>query len=220
VLLDEIEKAHPDVFNMLLQIMEEGRLTDSFGRHVDFKNIILIMTSNIGAERIMSQDPFGFMKRDEEVNYEKMKEMLMAELERHFRPEFINRLDEVVVFHKLTHADLLRILDLELAKVNARLKEHGLQLELTDKAREYLLEKGTDEKFGARPLKRTLSSMVEDPLSEDILRNKYAGKNVVRVGIQTGPGADDRKLIFEGETVPEEQPAKAEPAVAGANETT
>ena len=108
VLLDEIEKAHPDVFNMLLQIMEEGRLTDSFGRHVDFRNVILIMTSNIGADRIMSQDPFGFIKRDDDVNYEKMKEMLTSELERHFRPEFINRIDEVVVFHKLTHADMLQ----------------------------------------------------------------------------------------------------------------
>jgi ATP-dependent Clp protease ATP-binding subunit ClpC len=110
VLLDEIEKAHGDVFNMLLQIMEEGRLTDSFGRHVDFKNVILIMTSNIGADRIMSQDPFGFMKRDENLNYEKMKEMLTGELERHFRPEFINRLDEVVVFHKLGKPDLIQIL--------------------------------------------------------------------------------------------------------------
>ncbi len=196
VLLDEIEKAHPDVFNMLLQIMEEGRLTDSFGRHVDFRNVILIMTSNIGAERIMSQDPFGFMKRDEELNYQKMKEMLTGELERHFRPEFINRIDEVVVFHKLTHDDMLHIVDLELTKVNARLKPRGLRLELTPAAREFLVEKGTDEKFGARPLRRTLSTMIEDPLSEDILRHKYAGKNLIRVdaaGVE-----DERKFVFEG----------------------
>ena len=219
VLLDEVEKAHTDVFNMLLQIMEEGRLTDSFGRHVDFKNIIIIMTSNIGAERIMSQDPFGFMKRDEDVNYEKMKDMLMSELERHFRPEFINRLDEVVVFHKLVHDDLIKILDLEMSKVNNRLKEHGLQMEFTTAAKEFLLEQGTDEKFGARPLKRTISSLVEDPLSEDILRNKYAGKNMIRVDVENGQDEDDKKLVFRGESVPTEPEKKEEPAPATAEAT-
>jgi ATP-dependent Clp protease ATP-binding subunit ClpC len=213
VLLDEIEKAHPDVFNMLLQIMEEGRLTDSFGRHVDFKNIIIIMTSNIGAERIMSQDPFGFMKRDEELNYEKMKAMLMSELERHFRPEFINRLDEVVVFHKLTHDDLINILDLELGKVNARLKEHGLKLILTPEAKEFMLEKGTDEKFGARPLRRAISTHIEDPLSEDLLRAKYAGKNIIRVKVEGED--DDRKFVFEGDTV-EPETKSPEPAATAA----
>ena len=217
VLLDEIEKAHPDVFNMLLQIMEEGRLTDSFGRHVDFKNIIMIMTSNIGADRIMSQDPFGFMKRDDDLNYEKMKTMLMSELERHFRPEFINRLDEVVVFHKLTHDDLISILDLELGKVNLRLGEHGLRLEFTPEAKEYVLEKGTDEKFGARPLRRCISTMVEDPLSEDLLRNKYAGKNVIRVKVEDDD--DVKKLVFDGENVPDEPAAKEDVAIAGAETT-
>ena len=218
LLLDEIEKAHTDVFNMLLQIMEEGRLTDTFGRHEDFKNIILIMTSNVGAERIMSQDPFGFMKRDESVNYEKMKEMLVSEMERHFRPEFINRLDEVVVFHKLTREDLLRILDLEVAKVSARLEEHGLRLELDDAAREFLLEKGTDEKFGARPLRRTISNLIEDPLSEDLLRNKYEGKNLIRVTVETNPeNEDDKKIKFEG--AQQTEGAENEPAVAGADAT-
>ncbi|MBU0641268.1 MAG: ATP-dependent Clp protease ATP-binding subunit [Planctomycetes bacterium] len=218
VLLDEIEKAHSDVFNMLLQIMEEGRLTDSFGRHVDFKNIILIMTSNIGADRIMSQDPFGFMRRDEAVSYTKMKDMLVAELERHFRPEFINRLDEVVVFHKLTHEDLRLIADLEVGKVNARLKEHGLQLELTNEARELLLEKGTDEKFGARPLKRTISSMIEDPLSEDILRNKYAGKSIIR--ITTAEDEDgERKFVFEGHDKPPARDDKEEFTTTNAEST-
>ncbi|NLG43448.1 MAG: ATP-dependent Clp protease ATP-binding subunit [Phycisphaerae bacterium] len=216
VLLDEIEKAHPDVFNMLLQIMEEGRLTDSFGRHVDFKNIIIIMTSNIGAERIMSQDPFGFMKRDEELNYEKMKAMLMSELERHFRPEFINRLDEVVVFHKLTHDDLINILDLELGKVNARLKEHGLKLILTPEAKEFMLENGTDEKFGARPLRRAISTHIEDPLSEDLLRAKYAGKNIIRVKVEGED--DDRKFVFEGDTV-EPETKSPEPAATAAEAT-
>ena len=215
VLLDEIEKAHPDVFNMLLQIMEEGRLTDSFGRHVDFKNAILIMTSNIGADRIMSQDPFGFMKRDENIDYQKMKEMLTGELERHFRPEFINRLDEVVVFHKLTHDDLKHIIDLETTKVDSRLKERGLKLELTDAAKELLLEKGTDEKFGARPLRRTISTMIEDPLSEDILRGKYAGKGVVRIDVADDGDADDKKFVFEGQDPPAEETPEPEPVASG-----
>ncbi len=218
VLLDEIEKAHPDVFNMLLQIMEEGRLTDSFGRHVDFRNTILIMTSNIGAERIMSQDPFGFIKRDEEVTYQKMKEMLTAEIERTFRPEFINRIDEVVVFHKLTHQDMLAIVDLELAKVSKRLAGRGLTLELTPEAREFLVEKGTDEKFGARPLRRTISNMIEDPLSEDILRNKYAGKSRIRISLAGDPDSDARHFVFEG--LEAEPPADQTGVVAAGAETT
>ncbi len=214
VLLDEVEKAHPDVFNMLLQIMEEGRLTDSFGRHVDFRNTILIMTSNIGADRIMSSDPFGFMKRDEDINYQKMRDMLVNELERNFRPEFINRLDEVVVFHKLTHADLIQIVDLETGKVGKRLKEKGLLLELTADAKEFLVEKGTDEKFGARPLRRTISTKIEDPLSEDILRGKYAGKKGIRV---TVAGADDEKhFVFEAIDNGEARP---EPVSTGAETT-
>jgi ATP-dependent Clp protease ATP-binding subunit ClpC len=218
VLLDEIEKAHGDVFNMLLQIMEEGRLTDSFGRHVDFKNTILIMTSNIGADRIMSQDPFGFMKRDESVNYEKMKEMLVGELERVFRPEFINRLDEVVVFHKLGRPDLIQILDLEVSKVAKRVKEKGFVLQLTDEAKDLLLTKGTDEKFGARPLRRTISTMVEDPLSEDLLRNKFAGKKIIRISVETPPDKpDEKKLTFDG--VDGESGPKQELAAAGADAT-
>ncbi|HPM24453.1 MAG TPA: ATP-dependent Clp protease ATP-binding subunit, partial [Phycisphaerae bacterium] len=219
VLLDEIEKAHPDVFNMLLQIMEEGRLTDSFGRHVDFRNVILIMTSNIGADRIMSSDPFGFMKRDEDINYQKMKDMLVNELERNFRPEFINRIDEVVVFHKLTHADMLNIVDLELGKVAKRLKERSLTLELTPEAKEYLVEKGTDEKFGARPLRRTISTMIEDPLSEDILRNKYAGKGIIRVSVTGETGSEGRHFVFEGVDAPPKGGAKPDVPVASAETT-
>jgi len=218
VLLDEIEKAHPDVFNMLLQIMEEGRLTDAFGRHVDFRNVIMIMTSNIGADRITSQDPFGFIKRDDEITYQKMKEMLTSELERNFRPEFINRIDEVVVFHKLTHADMLCIVDLELAKVNKRLKGRGLTIELTSEAKEFLVEKGTDEKFGARPLRRTLSSMIEDPLAEDILRNKYAGKNAIRVTVGGETESEARHFVFEGVDT-SKPPEKADVVGAGAETT-
>ncbi len=223
VLLDEIEKAHQDVFNMLLQIMEEGRLTDSFGRNVDFKNVVMIMTSNIGADKIMSSDPFGFVKRDEDVGYEKMKDMLINELERYFRPEFINRIDEVVVFHKLTHEDLLNILNLEVAKVAKRLDEHGLKLQLTEPAKELLLDKGTDEKFGARPLRRCISSMVEDSLSERILRNEFAGKRIIQVSVEQAEGEEEeKKLKFEGLEAPPEPAEKkeeAEEAVAGTETT-
>jgi ATP-dependent Clp protease ATP-binding subunit ClpC len=196
VLLDEIEKAHPDVFNMLLQIMEEGRLTDSFGRHVDFKNTVLIMTSNVGADKVMNQDPFGFVKRDADVSYQKMKEMLKQELERHFRPEFINRIDEIVVFHKLTQDNLRSIVDIELGKVRKRLAQHGLTLELDQEAREHVIQKGTDEKFGARPLRRAIENLIEDPLSEQILRGAFRGKKHVKVTMGEGEG-DDRKFAFE-----------------------
>jgi ATP-dependent Clp protease ATP-binding subunit ClpC len=213
VLLDEIEKAHPDVFNILLQIMEEGRLTDSYGRHVDFKNVILIMTSNIGADRITHQSTFGFEKRDEDVNYEKMKEMLTGEVERYFRPEFLNRVDELVVFHKLNHDDLTKIVDLEMSKVTDRLSGKGLKLELTQEAKDYLVEKGTDEKFGARPLRRAIEQRIEDPLSESILRGEYSGKNRIRV--ETVEGEDgETKLVFEG-FFDEPEPESPEPVGAG-----
>jgi ATP-dependent Clp protease ATP-binding subunit ClpC len=215
VLLDEIEKAHPDVFNMLLQIMEEGRLTDSFGRHVDFKNVILIMTSNVGADRIMNQDPFGFMKRDENITYQKMKDMLQGELERHFRPEFINRLDEIVVFHKLGRKELTNVIDLELAKLQKRLAERELSLQLSPEARDLLLDLGTDEKFGARPLRRTISQKIEDPISEDLLRGKYKGKKVIYVTVDAS-NESDKKFVFEGRETPADT---QEPAVAATAST-
>jgi ATP-dependent Clp protease ATP-binding subunit ClpC len=195
ILLDEIEKAHPDVFNILLQIMEEGRLTDNVGRHVDFKNTILIMTSNIGANKITSGGGFGFEKRDEEVTYEKMKQTLKSEVENYFRPEFLNRVDELVVFHKLTHKDLTGIVDLEVRKVADRLAEHGLILELTQEAKDLLIEKGTDEKFGARPLRRAIEHNVEDALSEAILRGDYQGKD--RVVVSVRETNDEKHLYFE-----------------------
>ncbi len=210
VLLDEIEKAHPDVFNMLLQIMEEGRLTDSFGRHVDFKNTIMIMTSNIGADRITNQSEFGFAKRDEDVSYDKMKTMLQGEVERYFRPEFINRVDELVVFHKLTHHDLTNIVDLEVAKVARRLAQQGLKLELDQAAKDYLIEHGTDEKYGARPLRRAIENKLEDPLSEAILRGEYKGQT--RITVTTKADADgEQQLSFQGAA-----DESAEPAVVGA----
>ena len=197
LLLDEIEKAHSDVYNMLLQIMEEGRLTDSFGRHVDFKNVILIMTSNIGADLIKNQSGFGFGKRSEQANYEKMKELLDKEMERHFRPEFLNRLDSQIVFRPLTREDLTTIVEYELNKVFKRLLEHGLHLELEDVAKEFLIDKGYNPEFGARPLRRAIERYIEDPLSENLLRGKFKGKSVIKISVQ-----DDEHLRFEGIDAP------------------
>ncbi|MHC5162223.1 MAG: ATP-dependent Clp protease ATP-binding subunit [Planctomycetota bacterium] len=193
LLLDEIEKAHSDVYNMLLQIMEEGRLTDSFGRHVDFKNVILIMTSNIGADLIKNQAGFGFGKRSEQADYEKMKELLDKEMERHFRPEFLNRLDSQVVFRPLTRDDLTQIVEYELNKVFKRLLEHGLHLELEDAAKEFLIDKGYNPEFGARPLRRAIERYIEDPLSEDMLRGKFKDMTLIRISVQ-----DEEHLRFDG----------------------
>ena len=204
LLLDEIEKAHPDVYNMLLQIMEEGRLTDSFGRHIDFKNVILIMTSNIGADLIRNQSGFGFGKRTAEANYEKMKEMLQKEVDRHFRPEFLNRLDDVIVFHALTKDDLTTIVEYELNKVFKRLIKQGYRLEVANATKDFLIEKGYSTEFGARPLRRAIERYIEDPLSENILRGQFKGKNVIKIDVQ-----DEEHLKFEG--LSEERP-KVEPA--------
>jgi ATP-dependent Clp protease ATP-binding subunit ClpC len=216
VLLDEIEKAHPDVFNMLLQIMEEGRLTDSFGRHIDFKNTILIMTSNIGADRITNQTEFGFGRRDEAVSYDKMKQVLQGEVDRYFRPEFINRVDELVVFHKLTHDDLLHIVDLEVAKVAKRVSQQGLKLELDKAAKDFLIEHGTDEKFGARPLRRSIENKIEDRLSEALLRGEYKGKN--RIVVTTRENEDgDAELVFEAFEDPQPEAGSEDEAVGAGN---
>lgn len=204
VLLDEIEKAHPDVWNMLLQIMEEGRLTDSFGRTVDFKNTILIMTTNAGAEEITNRATLGFAKRDTEATYEKMKETLKQALERHFRPEFLNRLDDIIVFRSLTKADLQQIVDIELDKVFKRLREKNLKLVLTPEAREFVIEKGYSPEFGARPLRRAIEHLLEDPLSEELLRGAFEGKDVINVRVQEVDG--EKKLVFEA-TASEEKPA-------------
>ena len=217
ILLDEIEKAHPDVFNMLLQIMEEGRLTDSFGRHVDFKNVILIMTSNVGAHRITMQDEFGFGRRNEEVGYEKMKKMLKTELEDHFRPEFINRLDEMIVFRKLTHDDLIQIVDLELEKLASRMQHKGIELVVSKDAKDYLIEHGTDEKFGARPLRRAIERHLEDALSESVLRGDFTSKNKVVVTVKKAVGDEDEaSLQLEGSYVAPEEPAD-QPQAVGAH---
>ena len=168
---------------MLLQIMEEGRLTDSFGRNIDFRNVILIMTSNIGASIIKNQSSLGFHKTSEEHAFEKMREQLMTEVEKFFRPEFINRLDEVIVFKSLMKQDMEQILDVQLSEVRNRLAEKGMKLELTAEAREFLIDKGTNLDFGARPLRRAVERQLEDPMSEFILRGEFKGKNLVQVTV-------------------------------------
>jgi len=214
VLLDEIEKAHSDVFNMLLQIMEEGQLTDSFGRHVDFRNVILIMTSNIGAELIKNKGGFGFSNPTEESNYAKMKQTLQAEIERYFRPEFINRLDDVIVFRPLTRDNLVSIVDYELKKVRQRLKDLGLELELDERARDFLIEKGYNPDFGARPLRRAIEQQVEDTLSEAILSGQFSANQMIKMTHEEG--ADNLKF----ETVDAAPKTEGEGDLAGAGADT
>ncbi|QOJ18391.1 MAG: ATP-dependent Clp protease ATP-binding subunit [Phycisphaeraceae bacterium] len=203
ILLDEVEKAHPDVFNMLLQIMEEGRLTDSFGRHVDFKNTILIMTSNIGADLIKGGAAFGFGKRAEVQDYDKMKSTLMSEIEKFFRPEFINRLDEVIVFRPLVKDDLYHIIEIELAKVRERLSAKNMALELDLKAKDFLIEKGFNPDFGARPLRRAIGTYVEDPLAESLLTGDFhSGQKII---VTRKDEAEN--LYFVAEDLPAPTPA-------------
>jgi ATP-dependent Clp protease ATP-binding subunit ClpC len=190
VLLDEIEKAHPDVFNMLLQIMEEGRLTDSFGRHVDFRNVILIMTSNLGSHALKAGAGLGFGKADQAKSDEEKKKRtradVMIEVERHFRPEFLNRVDELVIFNPLSSDDLRRIIDLQLAEVLTRLKERGVSLTMDQAASDFLIKKGFAEDFGARPLRRAIERFVEDPLAEQLLRVENREGLVVQVTATEG----------------------------------
>jgi len=178
ILLDEIEKAHEDVFNILLQIFDDGHLTDAKGRRVDFRNSIIVMTSNIGAKLIRKSSTIGFTSRSDEaktqqLDYEKMKEKLLEELKKSFRPEFLNRIDGVVVFHSLTKEQIRQIVDLKLATVAQQLAEKGIKLEVTEAAKDFLGEKGYDEVFGARPLRRVIQDMVEDKLSDSLLRGKF-----------------------------------------------
>ena len=196
VLLDELEKAHPDVFNMLLQVMEEGRLTDSFGRNVDFRNTILIMTTNAGAEAIKNESAFGFQKPDGDASYDSMKGRVNERIEKVFRPEFLNRLDDVIVFHHLTVDDLKQVIDIELAKVRERLFERGLKLELTDEAKKFLIKKGSDTDFGARPLRRALENFIEDPVSEELLKGEFEGKDTIQVDCIEVAGK--KQLSFKG----------------------
>jgi len=185
ILLDEIEKAHPEVFNLLLQIFEDGRLTDSYGRIVDFKNTILIMTSNIGARQIGLHIPLGFSKSgDEAVSYDKMKETVLGELKRVFNPELLNRLDEVIVFHQLSKDDLRKIVDLMLDRLQLQLGERKISLAVDQDAKDFLIDRGYDPTFGARPLRRAIQRYVEDPLAEEVLKGRFPEGGTLRIKLE------------------------------------
>jgi len=210
LLLDEIEKAHPDVFNILLQILEDGRLTDAQGRTVDFRHAIVIMTSNIGASEIARNTPLGFAVSDDEtgITYDDMKNRIMGELKKVFRPEFLNRIDDVIVFHKLQKEEIKQIVDLLLRRIRASMADRGLQLELTDEAKDLLVDKGWDPAMGARPLRRAIQRYIEDPLADFVLRAELTPGATVMV--EKAPDEDDREVSL---TVVE--PTKV-PAAVGA----
>jgi len=190
-LLDEIEKAHPDVFNLLLQVFEDGRLTDSFGRKVDFRNTVVIMTSNVGAELLRKTGSLGFKAQSDQVNYNDMKEKLLDEVKRTFKPEFLNRIDDIIVFRSLLKDDLQRIVDIEIGFVAQRLKEQEITLDISGDAKDFLIEKGFDPVFGARPLKRTIQRYLEDPMASEIISKRFKEGSKVKVSRK------NEELIFE-----------------------
>jgi len=193
VLFDEIEKAHPDVMHLLLQILEEGKITDSLGRKIDFRNTIIIMTSNVGAELLKKQTTMGFGAPREGHDYDSMREKILDETKRVFKPEFLNRLDEIIVFHSLEKSHLLKIVDLEVEKVKIRLKAKEVEIILDNLAHEFVIEKGYDPNYGARPMRRAVERYLEDPLAEEILRGN------VKAGVKVRVSAKDGKLVFEPE---------------------
>ncbi len=197
VLFDEIEKAHPDVWNMLLQILEEGKLTDNVGRVVNFRNTIILMTSNVGSDTIKRQSTMGFSPISDEGSYEKMRDKIMEEAKKTFRPEFLNRLDDIVVFRSLTKPDLITILDLEITKVMLRLKARNIVLDLDEKAKDFLVGKGYDPQYGARPMRRAVERFLEDPLAEEILKGSFHEGEPVRVT------AEGDHLVFSQKTATE-----------------
>ena len=197
VLFDEIEKAHPDVFNTLLQILEEGRLTDSQGRSVDFRNTVLIMTSNLGT-RDLRKANLGFTKNDESLSYERMKEKVTESLKEHFRPEFLNRVDEVIVFHELSKSEVTEIVDLMVARVTVQLESQGMGLEVTVDAKHHLADKGYDPELGARPLRRAIQRLVEDPLSERLLLKEFKAGQIIVVDVEDDEDdPNQRSIIFK-----------------------
>jgi ATP-dependent Clp protease ATP-binding subunit ClpC len=201
ILLDEIEKAHPDVFNILLQIFDDGHLTDAKGRRVDFRNTIIIMTSNIGSELIRKEGSIGFISRSDEtkaaqLSYEKMRDKVLDEMKKTFRPEFLNRIDGVVVFHALNKEHIRKIVELMLSQVQGQLKEKDIKLEITEAAKDYLGEKGYDPAFGARPLRRVIEREVEDQLSDALLNGKFRTGETIKIDYQDG------KIVLE-KIVPE-----------------
>ncbi|HVA75304.1 MAG TPA: ATP-dependent Clp protease ATP-binding subunit [Acidimicrobiales bacterium] len=215
VLFDEIEKAHPDVFNALLQILEDGRLTDSQGRTVDFKNTVIIMTSNLGTADLRKAS-VGFAKTSEAVTYEKMKAKVHDALKQHFRPEFLNRIDDVIVFHELTRDEVTEIIDLMIKRLRDQLESQGLSLELSQAAKYYVVEKGYDPTLGARPLRRALQRLVEDPLSEKILWKEFRAGETIIVDVEPDPETGEHVLVFR--SVEGLEPPPVEMAGAGSGE--
>jgi ATP-dependent Clp protease ATP-binding subunit ClpC len=197
VLLDEIEKAHPDVFNLLLQILEEGRLTDSFGRKINFRNVILIMTSNVGADIIRKRGSLGFKEVTENIGYDDMKVTLLEEVKKSFKPEFLNRLDEIIVFKPLSREALTNIVDTEMHFVNARLREQDVEVELTTEAKDFFVEKGFDPAYGARPLRRVIQRFLEDPLAEDIIRGTFTERMLKAKPIKIKISRKGDELVFD-----------------------
>ncbi|HIA46525.1 MAG TPA: AAA family ATPase, partial [Candidatus Hydrogenedentes bacterium] len=195
VLFDEIEKAHPDIFNSLLQILEEGQMTDSTGRKVNFRNTVIVMTSNIGARRIRKNINLGFQKTSGDDRYEAMVERVTDEAKKVFNPEFMNRVDETLVFHQLTNEELHEIVDINLKEVYARLGEKEITLTLSDEAKDFIVEKGTDEEYGARPLRRAIQQYIEDPLSEQLLMGAFEPGTVIVVNCSETTG----DFIFDTE---------------------
>ncbi|HUP18375.1 MAG TPA: ATP-dependent Clp protease ATP-binding subunit [Gemmatimonadota bacterium] len=198
VLLDEIEKAHPDVFNILLQILDEGHITDNYGRKIDFKNTVVIMTSNIGARRIMGSKALGFQKPGEDSRVNQIQEAVRDEIDKVFNPEFLNRLDDTIVFHPLTEDHIVQIVDILFSEVLERIADREVTLVLSDEAKRFLAEKGFDEKFGARPLKRAIQRYLEDPLSEELLQGRFTPGDVIRVEVS----ADGERLDFVSQPAP------------------
>jgi ATP-dependent Clp protease ATP-binding subunit ClpC len=207
LLLDEVEKAHPDVFNILLQILEDGKLTDAQGRKVDFRNTIVIMTSNIGAAQISKNQSLGFTVGDEQgLSYDDMKGRVMGELKKVFRPELLNRIDEIIVFHKLEKHEILHIVDLLMKRLRNQMSVHGATIELTDAAKELLSEEGYDPAMGARPLRRAIQRLIEDPLADFVLGRELSEGSTIIVDRREDPGPDDPKVemrVLEPEALPE-----------------
>ncbi|MGZ6705534.1 MAG: AAA family ATPase, partial [Solirubrobacteraceae bacterium] len=212
-----IEKAHPDVFNILLQILEDGRLTDSQGRTVDFRHAIVIMTSNIGAQEIARNTPLGFSVSDDEtgITYDDMKNRIMGELKKVFRPEFLNRIDDVVVFHKLTKDEIKTIVELLLLRVRESLAERELQLELSEEAKDLLVDKGWDPSMGARPLRRAIQRFIEDPLADFVLRAELVPGGTVVVDRAPEGVEPEVTLSIVEPKVPAGVGGREEPAAEG-----
>jgi ATP-dependent Clp protease ATP-binding subunit ClpC len=216
LLLDEIEKAHPDVFNILLQILEDGKLTDAQGRKVDFRNTIVIMTSNIGASTISKNQTLGFSIGDDSgLSYEEMKDRIMGELKKVFRPELLNRIDEVIVFHKLTKEEIKTIVDLLMKRLRDQMGQHAADVSLTEEAKELLVEKGYDPTMGARPLRRAIQRYIEDPLADFVLGREVTPGSTILVDKKRGSDDEVEIEIIPGAppedmdkvTVPPEEPA-------------